>query len=72
MNLTMARQFRVPGDTQRGLELAFRHCESLDPDSPSARERLEREIGARCARFLVDALCARPAARHGSGLGFVA
>jgi hypothetical protein len=57
---------------QRGLELARLHCESLDPDSPRARERLEDKLGVHRARLLVVALCARPEARHRSGLGLVA
>jgi hypothetical protein len=72
MNLSMDRQSRAPAGTQRGLELAFRHCESLDPDSPRARQRLERELGVKEARLLVEALSARPAARHGSNLDFAA
>lgn len=70
--MNMAREPAIPGGTQRGLELAYRHCESLDLDSPRARERLERELGVSGARFLVEALRVRPAERHGSTLDFAA
>jgi hypothetical protein len=68
----MAQQTRGPDGMERGLELASRHCESLDLDRPRARERLERELGVGGARFLVEALCARPAVRLRSTLAFVA
>jgi hypothetical protein len=72
MNLNMARQPGSQRRPERGLELAYRHCASLDPDSPRARERLEHVLGPRDARLLVGALAARPGARPGSGLGLVA
>jgi len=41
---------------ERGLALLSAHCRSLDPLSPTARERLEQEIGVELARMLVRAL----------------
>jgi len=72
MNLIMARRPRTPAATRRGLELVHRHCASLDLDTPRARERLERKLGAAHAQFLVEALCARPAMRHDPSFGFAA
>jgi hypothetical protein len=46
----------VPHD--RGLELLVAHCASLDPDSATARERLDEVIGPELARMLVFALSA--------------
>jgi len=72
MNVSMARR---PGSSERkrrGLELAYRHCASLDLDTPRARERLGLQLGASHATFLIEALCARPAARRGPSLGFAA
>jgi hypothetical protein len=40
----------------RGLALLAAHCASLDPDAPSARDRLEAELGAELAQKLVVAL----------------
>ena len=42
--------------TERGLALLARHCASLDPDAPTARERLEDALGPELARKLVFAL----------------
>lgn len=44
--------------TERGIELLVAHCASLDPDAPTARERLEAAIGPELARTLVSALAA--------------
>jgi hypothetical protein len=41
---------------RRGLELLAAHCASLDPDAPSARERLDAALGAELAKKLVFAL----------------
>ena len=41
---------------ERGLALLVAHCASLDPDSPSARERLDDLLGPELARKLVFAL----------------
>jgi hypothetical protein len=46
----------VPHD--RGLELLVAHCASLDPDSVTARERLDEVVGPDLARMLVFALSA--------------
>jgi len=44
--------------TERGTALLAAHCASLDPDAPSARERLEATLGPELARKLVFALAA--------------
>jgi hypothetical protein len=41
---------------KRGLALLAAHCASLDPDTPSARDRLEVALGAELAHKLVFAL----------------
>jgi hypothetical protein len=41
---------------ERGDALLSAHCRSFDPLSPTARERLEEEIGGELARMLVSAL----------------
>ena len=46
----------VPG--HRGTALLLAHCTSYDPQTASARERLEDALGAELARRLVAALCA--------------
>jgi hypothetical protein len=53
-----------PSPGRRGLALLATHCSSLDPDVPSARERLEKALGAELARRLVLALTSA-----GSGSG---
>jgi hypothetical protein len=40
----------------RGPALLVAHCASLDPDTPSARDRLEAAVGAELAHKLVFAL----------------
>ena len=51
----------VPHD--RGADLLAAHCASLDPDWPTARDRLDEALGPDLARKLVFALssglCAR-------------
>jgi hypothetical protein len=42
----------------RGLELLLVHVQSLDPDAPTARERLDAALGPELARKLVFALSA--------------
>lgn len=44
--------------TDRGLALLTAHCLSLDPQSRTARERLDAAIGAELAHMLVFALSA--------------
>jgi hypothetical protein len=52
---------------RRGLTLLVAHCASLDPDTPTARERLETALGAEFAHTLVFALSrARAAGRQRS------
>jgi hypothetical protein len=46
---------------QRGLELLATHLTLLNPDAPTARERLEDMIGAELSALLVGAL-SRPRA----------
>jgi hypothetical protein len=43
---------------ERGTDLLVAHCASLDPDAPTARERLEEALGPELARKLVSALAA--------------
>ena len=56
---------------ERGLALLVSHCANLDPDSPTARERLNEALGRDLARKLVFALSSgtRSRARSRSGLG---
>ena len=56
---------------ERGLALLLAHCASLDPDSPTARERLDEALGSDLAKKLVFALSSgtRSRARSRSGLG---
>jgi hypothetical protein len=42
--------------TERGDALLAAHCFSLDPDAPTARERLDAALGPDLARKLVFAL----------------
>jgi hypothetical protein len=44
--------------TERGTALLLAHCASLDPDAPTARERLDAALGPELARRLVTALAA--------------
>jgi hypothetical protein len=44
---------------RRGLDLLSAHLESLDPETPTARERLAVELGCELAAFLVAALTMR-------------
>ena len=53
-----------PSPGRRGLELLAVHCTSLDPEAPTARERLEQIVGPDLAHKLVFALSARPAGRE--------
>ena len=48
-------EVRHPGEG-RGLPLLLAHCASLDPDTDSARERLDAALGPELARTLVFAL----------------
>jgi hypothetical protein len=47
---------------RRGIDLLSAHLVSLDPETPTARERLDAEVGPELAAFLVAALSARVAA----------
>jgi hypothetical protein len=47
---------------RRGLELLWAHLASLDPDAPTARDRLDNALGASFAAFLIAALASRMAA----------
>lgn len=55
--------------SHRGNALLLAHCASLDPASPSARERLEEVLGPELARKLVRALCSGAPSRDERGLG---
>jgi len=44
--------------SERGTELLVAHCASLDPDAPTARDRLDEALGPELARKLVSALAA--------------
>jgi ABC-type lipoprotein export system ATPase subunit len=46
----------IAGQTDRGLALLAAHCAALDPDTPTAAERLEQELGHELAHKLVFAL----------------
>ena len=46
------------------LELLAAHCASLDPYTPTARERLDEALGSELARKLVFALCAGAPREH--------
>jgi hypothetical protein len=56
---------------ERGLALLLAHCASLDPDSPTARERLDEALGPDLAQKLVFALSSgtKSRARSRSALG---
>ena len=41
----------------RGLALLVQHCASLDPDMPSARDRLGAVVGPELAQKLILGLC---------------
>jgi hypothetical protein len=45
-----------PQPSRRGLGLLIQHCASLDPDTPTARDRLELVLGRELAQKLVFAL----------------
>ncbi|MCW2977815.1 MAG: hypothetical protein JWM06_3096 [Actinomycetia bacterium] len=45
-----------PLPRRRGFELLVAHCASLDPDAPSARDRLDTALGRELAQRLVLAL----------------
>lgn len=50
--------------THRGARLLVAHLESLDPEAPPARERLEEQLGNELARKLVFALANRRPVRR--------
>ncbi len=50
--------------TGRGSQLLEAHIRSLDPDEPTARERLAEAIGEPFARKLLFALCPGPPRGH--------
>jgi hypothetical protein len=45
-----------PQPSRRGLGLLALHCAGLDPDRPTARDRLELALGRELAQKLVFAL----------------
>jgi hypothetical protein len=47
---------------RRGLELLWAHLRCLDPDAPTARQRLDDAVGPALAAFLIAALAFRLAA----------
>jgi hypothetical protein len=53
-----------PSRKGRGLALLAAHCQSLDPDALSARERLAAAIGIELADRLVFALSGGTPGRH--------
>jgi len=52
------------GVENRGLKLLAAHLESLDPETVTARDRLDRQLGHELARKLVFALAARSSERR--------
>lgn len=48
----------------RQLDLLAAHCRSLDPDAPTARERLEQVLGPELSAKLLFALAPRGAQRR--------
>jgi hypothetical protein len=54
---------------ERGLALLVSHCANLDPDSPTARERLNDALGLELARKLVFALSTGTESRERSRSG---
>jgi hypothetical protein len=56
--------------TPTGLDLLLAHCAGLDPERPTARERLESALGSDLAGKLVFALSAgAPSDRRSPELG---
>jgi hypothetical protein len=49
---------------ERGARLLVAHLESLDPETPPARERLQEQLGNELARTLVFALASRRPVRR--------
>jgi len=47
--------------TERGIRLLAAHIDSLDPETASARERLELQLGSELTRKLLFALAPQPA-----------
>ncbi len=47
-----------------GLDLLAAHCANLDPDTPTARERLDVALGPELARKLIFALAAGAPREH--------
>lgn len=54
---------------ERGIALLASHCAGLDPDSPTARERLDDALGVDLARKLVFALSSGTQSRERSRSG---
>lgn len=54
----------VQKTTQRGARLLAAHLESLDPQAPQARERLEERLGTELARKLIFALAPQSSGRR--------
>jgi hypothetical protein len=57
---------------ERGLALLLAHCASLDPETPTARQRLEGTLGPDLAQKLVFALSSGTASRARSRSGLAA
>jgi hypothetical protein len=55
---------------KRGVTLVAAHCSALDPDAPTARERLDAALGDELARRLVFALAGGASGRRRAG-GFL-
>ena len=47
-----------------GLDLLAAHCAALDPEAPTARERLDALLGVELAAKLVFALCSQERREH--------
>jgi hypothetical protein len=56
----------MPPHPARGAELLLVHCAAVPEGRPSARSRLELELGEPLTRFLVDALAGRQGRRGSS------
>jgi len=52
-----------PATAHRGVRLLAQHLESLSPEAPPARARLEEQLGPELARKLVFALAPRRPAK---------
>ena len=53
---------------QRGTSLLRAHLDNMEPERPTARERLDAALGPELARKLVVALCSGAPARRDSAV----